>query len=116
MKFQNLLLGIFLVLVSCATSNYDYFKLSKLEKKNYQLDLNSINYRLGNTILDKNNVSDLKIDRKKKIVFVKNKSELKFINLKKIADSTQNKNVNLAVIYGLPFAKGDFGKIWTTLP
>lgn len=100
---------ILFFVISCTTRKYNYYKLSKFEKKDYILVLNSDGYSLSNTILDKKNISKFQIDRKSKKIFVENFNNPKLISLKKISDSINN-NLNFAIIYGLPFSKEDFEK------
>ena len=67
MKILKTLSIIFLlILVSCGIRNYDYYKFSKLEKKGFKLKIDSKDYSLSNTILDKENISEIKIDKKNK--------------------------------------------------
>lgn len=100
-----------LILVSCGIRNYDYYKFSKLENKGFKLKIDSKDYSLSNTILDKNNISEIKVDRKNKLVNIKTNQNPNFISLKTISDSFNDKDLNVAVMYGLPFMKKDFDKV-----
>ena len=112
MKILKTLSIIFLlILVSCGIRNYDYYKFSKLEKKGFKLKIDSKDYSLSNTILDKNNISEIKVDRKNKLVNIKTNQNPNFISLKTISDSFKDKDLNVAVMYGLPFMKKDFDKV-----
>ena len=65
MKISKIFSMFFLIiLVSCGIRNYDYYKFSKLEKKGFKLKIDSKDYSLSNTILDKENISEIKIDKK----------------------------------------------------
>ncbi|GEM_PF-6705353 len=99
-------------LVSCEVRKYDYFKLSKFRKNNYQLDINSKKYNLSNIIPHKGNVFRVKIDRKNKIVLVQTIEKPEFITLKSISDSIKNDYLNFTVIYGLPFFKETFADVF----
>ena len=112
MKILKTLSIIFLLsLVSCGIRNYDYYKFSKLEKKGFKLKIDSIDYSLSNTILDKENISEIKIDKKNKLVNIKTIQNPYFIDLKTISDSINDKDLNVAVMFGLPFMKKDFDKV-----
>ena len=101
----------FLILVSCGIRNYDYYKFSKLEKKGFKLKIDSKDYSLSNTILDKENISEIKIDKKNKLVTIKTIQNPDFIDLKTISNSFNDKDLNVAVMFGLPFMKKDFDKV-----
>ena len=90
-----------IILVSCGIRNYDYYKFSKLEKRGFKLKIDSKDYSLSNTILDKKN----------KLVNIKTIQNPYFIDLKTISDSINDKDLNVAVIFGLPFMKEDFDKV-----
>lgn len=109
--FKILSMFFLLILVSCGIRNYDYYKFSKLEKKGFKLKIDSKDYSLSNTILDKNNISEIKVDRKNKLVNIKTNQNPNFISLKTISDSFNDKDLNVAVMYGLPFMKKDFDKV-----
>lgn len=109
--FEILSMFFLLILVSCGIRNYDYYKFSKLEKKGFKLKIDSKDYSLSNTILDKNNISEIKVDRKNKLVNIKTNQNPNFISLKTISDSFNDKDLNVAVMYGLPFMKKDFDKV-----
>lgn len=100
-----------IILVSCGIRNYDYYKFSKLEKRGFKLKIDSKDYSLSNTILDKENISEIKIDKKNKLVNIKTIQNPYFIDLKTISDSINDKDLNVAVIFGLPFMKEDFDKV-----
>ena len=100
-----------IILVSCGIRNYDYYKFSKLEKRGFKLKIDSKDYSLSNTILDKKNISDIKIDKRNKLVVIKTIQNPYFIDLKTISDSINDKDLNVAVIFGLPFMKEDFDKV-----
>ena len=100
-----------IILVSCGIRNYDYYKFSKLEKRGFKLKIDSKDYSLSNTILDKENISEIKIDKKNKLVNIKTIQNPHFIDLKTISDSINDKDLNVAVIFGLPFMKEDFDKV-----
>ena len=61
---KTLSIILLLILVSCGIRNYDYYKFSKLEKKGFKLKIDSKDYSLSYTILDKKNISDIKIDKR----------------------------------------------------
>ena len=87
MKILKTLSIIFLlILVSCEIRNYDYYKFSKLEKKGFKLKIDSKDYSLSNTILDKKNISDIKIDKRNKLVVIKTIQNPDFVYLKSITD------------------------------
>ena len=109
--FKILSMFFLLILVSCGIRNYDYYKFSKLEKKGFKLKIDSKDYSLSNTILDKNNISEIKVDRKNKLVNIKTNQNPNFISLKTISDSFNDKDLNVAVMYGLPFIKENFDKV-----
>lgn len=109
--FKILSMFFLLILVSCGIRNYDYYKFSKLENKGFKLKIDSKDYSLSNTILDKNNISEIKVDRKNKLVNIKTNQNPNFISLKTISDSFNDKDLNVAVMYGLPFMKKDFDKV-----
>ena len=109
--FKILSMFFLLILVSCGIRNYDYYKFSKLEEKGFKLKIDSKDYSLSNTILDKNNISEIKVDRKNKLVNIKTNQNPNFISLKTISDSFKDKDLNVAVMYGLPFMKKDFDKV-----
>lgn len=109
--FKILSMFFLLILVSCGIRNYDYYKFSKLEKKGFKLKIDSKDYSLSNTILDKNNISEIKVDRKNKLVNIKTNQNPNFISLKTISDSFNDKDLNVAIMYGLPFMKKDFDKV-----
>ena len=112
MKISKIFSMFFLIiLVSCGIRNYDYYKFSKLEKRGFKLKIDSKDYSLSNTILDKNNISEIKVDRKNKLVNIKTNQNPNFISLKTISDSFNDKDLNVAVMYGLPFMKKDFDKV-----
>ena len=112
MKILKTLSIIFLIiLVSCGIRNYDYYKFSKLEKRGFKLKIDSKDYSLSNTILDKENISEIKIDKKNKLVNIKTIQNPYFIDLKTISDSINDKDLNVAVMFGLPFMKEDFDKV-----
>ena len=112
MKISKIFSMFFLIiLVSCGIRNYDYYKFSKLEKKGFKLKIDSKDYSLSNTILDKNNISEIKVDRKNKLVNIKTNQNPNFISLKTISDSFKDKDLNVAVMYGLPFMKENFDKV-----
>ena len=100
-----------IILVSCGIRNYDYYKFSKLEKRGFKLKIDSKDYSLSNTILDKENISEIKIDKKNKLVNIKTIQNPYFIDLKTISDSINDKDLNVAVMFGLPFMKEDFDKV-----
>ena len=100
-----------IILVSCGIRNYDYYKFSKLEKRGFKLKIDSKDYSLSNTILDKENISEIKIDKKNKLVNIKTIQNPHFIDLKTISDSINDKDLNVAVMFGLPFMKEDFDKV-----
>ena len=108
---KTLSIILLLSLVSCGIRNYDYFKFSKLEKKGFKLKIDSKDYSLSNTILDKNNISEIKIDKKNKLVNIKTIQNPDFIDLKTISNSFNDKDLNVAVMFGLPFMKKDFDKV-----
>ena len=112
MKISKIFSMFFLIiLVSCGIRNYDYYKFSKLEKKGFKLKIDSKDYSLSNTILDKENISEIKIDKKNKLVNIKTIQNPYFIDLKTISDSINDKDLNVAVMFGLPFMKEDFDKV-----
>ena len=112
MKISKIFSMFFLIiLVSCGIRNYDYYKFSKLEKRGFKLKIDSKDYSLSNTILDKENISEIKIDKKNKLVNIKTIQNPHFIDLKTISDSINDKDLNVAVIFGLPFMKEDFDKV-----
>ena len=112
MKISKIFSMFFLIiLVSCGIRNYDYYKFSKLEKRGFKLKIDSKDYSLSNTILDKENISEIKIDKKNKLVNIKTIQNPYFIDLKTISDSINDKDLNVAVIFGLPFMKEDFDKV-----
>ena len=112
MKISKIFSMFFLIiLVSCGIRNYDYYKFSKLEKRGFKLKIDSKDYSLSNTILDKENISEIKIDKKNKLVNVKTIQNPYFIDLKTISDSINDKDLNVAVMFGLPFMKEDFDKV-----
>ena len=112
MKISKIFSMFFLIiLVSCGIRNYDYYKFSKLEKRGFKLKIDSKDYSLSNTILDKENISEIKIDKKNKLVYIKTIQNSYFIDLKTISDSINDKDLNVAVIFGLPFMKEDFDKV-----
>ena len=112
MKISKIFSIFFLIiLVSCGIRNYDYYKFSKLEKKGFKLKIDSKDYSLSNTILDKENISEIKIDKKNKLVNIKTFQNPDFIDLKTITDSINDKDLNVAVMFGLPFMKDDFDKV-----
>ena len=112
MKILKTLSIIFLlILVSGGIRNYDYYKFSKLEKRGFKLKIDSKDYSLSNTILDKENISEIKIDKKNKLVNIKTIQNPYFIDLKTISDSINDKDLNVAVMFGLPFMKEDFDKV-----
>ena len=112
MKISKIFSMFFLIiLVSCGIRNYDYYKFSKLEKRGFKLKIDSKDYSLSNTILDKENISEIKIDKKNKLVNIKTIQNPDFVNLKSITDSINDKDVNVAVMFGLPFMKDDFDKV-----
>ena len=112
MKISKIFSMFFLIiLVSCGIRNYDYYKFSKLEKRGFKLKIDSKDYSLSNTILDKNNISEIKVDRKNKLVNIKTNQNPNFISLKTISDSFKDKDLNVAVMYGLPFMKENFDKV-----
>ena len=100
-----------IILVSCGIRNYDYYKFSKLEKRGFKLKIDSKDYSLSNTILDKENISEIKIDKKNKLVTIKTIQNPDFIDLKTISNSFNDKDLNVAVMFGLPFMKKDFDKV-----
>ena len=112
MKISKIFSMFFLIiLVSCGIRNYDYYKFSKLEKRGFKLKIDSKDYSLSNTILDKENISEIKIDKKNKLVNIKTIQNPHFIDLKTISDSINDKDLNVAVMFGLPFMKEDFDKV-----
>ena len=112
MKISKIVSIFFLIiLVSCGIRNYDYYKFSKLEKKGFKLKIDSKDYSLSNTILDKENISEIKIDKKNKLVTIKTIQNPDFIDLKTISNSFNDKDLNVAVMFGLPFMKTDFDKV-----
>ena len=112
MKISKIFSIFFLIiLVSCGIRNYDYYKFSKLEKKGFKLKIDSRDYSLSNTILDKENISEIKIDKKNKLVTIKTIQNPDFIDLKTISNSFNDKDLNVAVMFGLPFMKKDFDKV-----
>jgi hypothetical protein len=112
MKISKIFSMFFLIiLVSCGIRNYDYYKFSKLEKRGFKLKIDSKDYSLSNTILDKENISEIKIDKKNKLVNIKTIQNPYFIDLKTISDSINDKDLNVAVMFGLPFMKEDFDKV-----
>ena len=112
MKISKIFSIFFLIiLVSCGIRNYDYYKFSKLEKRGFKLKIDSKDYSLSNTILDKENISEIKIDKKNKLVNIKTIQNPYFIDLKTISDSINDKDLNVAVMFGLPFMKEDFDKV-----
>ena len=112
MKISKIFSMFFLIiLVSCGIRNYDYYKFSKLEKRGFKLKIDSKDYSLSNTILDKENISEIKIDKKNKLVNIKTIQNPYFIDLKTISDSINYKDLNVAVMFGLPFMKEDFDKV-----
>ena len=112
MKISKIFSIFFLIiLVSCGIRNYDYYKFSKLEKKGFKLKIDSKDYSLSNTILDKENISEIKIDKKNKLVTIKTIQNPDFIDLKTISNSFNDKDLNVAVMFGLPFMKKDFDKV-----
>ena len=112
MKISKIFSMFFLIiLVSCGIRNYDYYKFSKLEKKGFKLKIDSKDYSLSNTILDKENISEIKIDKKNKLVNIKTIHNPYFIDLKTISDSINDKDLNVAVMFGLRFMKEDFDKV-----
>ena len=108
---KTLSIILLLILVSCGIRNYDYYKFSKLEKKGFKLKIDSKDYSLSNTILDKENISEIKIDKKNKLVNIKTFQNPDFIDLKTISNSFNDKDLNVAVMFGLPFMKKDFDKV-----
>ena len=108
---KTLSIILLLSLVSCGIRNYDYYKFSKLEKKGFKLKIDSKDYSLSNTILDKENISEIKIDKKNKLVTIKTIQNPDFIDLKTISNSFNDKDLNVAVMFGLPFMKKDFDKV-----
>ena len=112
MKISKIFSMFFLIiLVSCGIRNYDYYKFSKLEKRGFKLKIDSKDYSLSNTILDKENISEIKIDKKNKLVTIKTIQNPDFIDLKTISNSFNDKDLNVAVMFGLPFMKKDFDKV-----
>ena len=112
MKISKIFSMFFLIiLVSCGIRNYDYYKFSKLEKRGFKLKIDSKDYSLSNTILDKENISEIKIDKKNKLVNIKTIQNPYFIDLKTISDSINDKDLNVAVMFGLRFMKEDFDKV-----
>ena len=112
MKISKIFSMFFLIiLVSCGIRNYDYYKFSKLEKRGFKLKIDSKDYSLSNTILDKENISEIKIDKKNKLVTIKTIQNPDFIDLKTISNSFNDKDLNVAVMFGLPFMKEDFDKV-----
>lgn len=71
-------------------NEYSWFKLVQLEKKGYSITLDSVALKLSFTYLNKDNVSEIKKDKKRKVITIirKNKNST-FYSVKDLI--TQNK-------------------------
>ena len=103
---------LLLVIYSCSTNiiNYDRAKIIRKQNAEYSVYLNDNKIDINNVYLDKNNIKNVEINRKKKSITINQQQKRKLVKLKNInfnkfikdsAYRKENKNI-LVVINGVP--------------